>query len=308
MAQITLIGYGNQGQAWAKNLKDSGWDVTVSGRNALNKGTSIERAQKDGFATCSLEEALENRALHPIAILIPDEKIPLFFQTHCKDGSPRTFVFAHGFAVTYGKLPLSPQDNSILVAPKGIGKKLRENYVAGSGVMGVLAVSQDASGNSWELARAIATGLGCHRVGLLESTFSEETNADLFSEQILLCGGIPHLLDASIRHLVKKGINPTLATYECLHETKLIVDMMVEWGVAGMLEKVSSTARFGGIRASEYLLPQKELQPRMEKLWEDIESGVFAQEFSKEIESGSPISKKGTERYRNPTTNGTKYE
>ncbi len=272
MRQITLAGYGNQGRAWAANLRDSGWKVTISGRVG---GQGSLRAAQDGFAVIPAEELRSCSGL--IALLMPDEAIAGFFAAYLAGGEKRQFVFAHGFAVTFGKLPISPSDDLILVAPKGIGQKLRENYVAGGGVMGVLGVDRDASGQAWASARALASGLGLDRVGILESSFAEETKADLLSEQVILCGAAPRLVKDTVAFLVEKGIDPRLAEYECLNELKLIVDMMVEHGVDGMMRKVSTVARYGGEHAASVVLPAAELRSRTEKLWGEIESGAFAQ-------------------------------
>lgn len=285
MTEVTLIGYGNQGRAWALNLRDSGWNVSISGRAESSGGHGMQRARKDGFNVLPPEELAGSSGL--IALLLPDESIPSFYQQYLASSKlARGFLFAHGFSVVHGGMKFLPQDDVILVAPKGIGVKLRENFVAGSGVMGVLGVKQNASGKAWESARAVARGLGCERVGLLESSFEEETAADLLSEQVILCGAVPRLVDESVRFLVSKGIDPKLATYECLHELKLIVDMMVAKGMAGMYRDVSTTAKFGGLRAAERLIPRAELQSKMQALWDDIESGDFASELKRDQAGG----------------------
>lgn len=274
--QITLVGYGNQGRAWAKNLRDSGWQVQVSGRNGSK---AVEEAQQEGFATCSLAELRSVEG--PIALLLPDEVIYGFFAAHLAGGQNRQFLFAHGFAVVFSRLPISTSDDLILVAPKGIGQKLRETYVAGSGVMGALAVDTDHSGGAWETAQAVAEGLGLLRVGVVRTTFAAETKTDLLSEQVILCGAVPRLVKDTVSFLVSKGIDEKLATYECLNELKLIVDMMVEHGVDGMMSRVSTAARFGGLQAVEVVLPRAELQERTEVLWKKIEDGTFAQALSR---------------------------
>jgi len=291
MTQITLIGYGNQGRAWAHNLRDSGWKVFVSGRDERFGGKGMTQAKSDGFSVVAPELLSTQSGL--IAFLLPDEAIPLFYKEYFvksaalifTEAQRRSFIFAHGFSVVYGGMDFSQHDDVILVAPKGIGVKLRENYAAGSGVMGVLGVKQNASGEAWEKASAIATGLGCARVGILKSSFEEETITDLFSEQVILCGSVPRLVEESVRFLVNKGIDPKLATYECLHELKLIVDMMVAKGIAGMYRDVSTTAKLGGLRAAEHFLPREELKEKMESLWQEIQSGFFAKELKKDLEN-----------------------
>lgn len=283
MREITLVGYGNQGRPWAANLRDSGWKVRVSGRP---EGKGIAQAKADGFETVPAEalKALQG----PVALLLPDEAIPAFFQQYLVGGSGRQFLFCHGFAVTFGNLPAAAGDDLILVAAKGIGPKLRENYLAGSGVMGVLDVKQDGTGRAWETANAVAEGLGLARVGLLKASFDEETKTDLLSEQVVLCGAVPRLVQDTVDFLVDKGINRQLAEYECLNELKLIVDMMVEHGVDGMLKKVSRAAYHGGAKAAEVVLPKEELRARTQKLWDEIEDGSFARELAAKTGQQAP--------------------
>ena len=271
MREITLVGYGNQGRPWAANLRDSGWKVQVSGRA---EGRGLALAKVDGFAT--LPPSALKSVQGPVALLMPDEAIPTFFQRYLAGGDSRQFLFCHGFAVTFGALPVSPGDDLILVAAKCIGPKLRENYLAGSGVMGVLDVKQDGTGRAWDTAQAVAEGLGLARVGLLKASFDEETKTDLLTEQVVLCGAVPRLVRDTVDFLVEKGIARELAEYECLNELKLVVDMMVEQGIDGMLNKVSRAAYHGGARAAEVVLPQAELRARTERLWGEIEDGSFA--------------------------------
>lgn len=292
MTKITLIGYGNQGKAWAMNLRDSGWEVTISGRSPQQGGRGILQAEADGFRTALLPEVVE-AGDGPVALLLPDPDIPLIFREFFMKGlrKPRAFLFAHGFSVTYGKMEFLPGDDVVLVAPKGIGVRLRELYQAGSGVMGVLGVAQDATGKAWDLANSVGTGLGCGRVGLVRSSFAEETNADLLSEQVILCGLLPRLIQASVDFLVAKGVNPQVASFECLNETGLITDMMIRKGIAGMYRDVSPTARFGGLRAVDRVLDRATLDARMEELWQEITSGKFAEDFREELASGRPLEK-----------------
>lgn len=284
MGEITLVGYGNQGRAWAANLRDSGWKVTVTGRSSRSGGKGIAAANQDGFATCEPEAAAKRGGI--FALLLPDERIPAFHSQYLSDSGPaRSLLFAHGFSVIYGGILPRAQDDLILVAPKGIGVKLRENYQKGGGVMGVVGVEKDASGKSRAVAQSVAEGLGLTRVGLIESSFAEETVTDLLSEQAILCGAVPRLVEETIRFLTDKGVNPRLATYECLHELKLIVDMMVARGVAGMLSDVSNTAKFGGLEAADSVLPRDQLRASLEGLWAEIRSGRFAGRLKAEDES-----------------------
>ncbi len=288
MPEITLVGYGNQGRAWAANLRDSGWSVTISGRE---EGKGMAAAKADGFAIIPPSSL---RALSgAVALLLPDEAISGFFSEYLAGGKElrsgdqqqrRKFLFAHGFAVTFTRPAFSPTDDVILVAPKGIGQKLRENFQAGSGVLGAIAVDQDFSGSAFSFARSVAEGLGLTRVGVIETTFAGETKCDLLSEQVILCGAAPRLVKETTDFLVARGIDRQLAAYECLNELKLIVDMMVEHGVDGMLARVSTAARFGGMVAADTILPKAELRERTEQLWGRIEDGSFARNLQKHLE------------------------
>jgi ketol-acid reductoisomerase len=293
MSEIILLGYGNQGRAWALNLRDSGWKVTVSGRSPEQGGKGIARARSDGFPTLGLAE-IEALSRVPLAILLPDHEIPQVFAQWFADPqrAPRVFLFAHGFSVTYGGLNFLEADDVILVAPKGIGVRLRELFVQGSGVMGVLGVEQDGSGQAWSLAKRVGEGLGCDRVELVRSSFREETNADLLSEQAILCGILPRLVAFTANFLARKGIDRRIANYECIQETNLIADMMSRKGILGMYNDVSPTARFGGLRAAERLLPDSILEQGLESLWQDIVAGRFADEFRREVEAGQPVTQK----------------
>jgi ketol-acid reductoisomerase len=284
MREITLVGYGNQGKPWAANLRDSGWKVSVSGRPG---GNGIARAKADGFATIAASDLKSVQG--PLALLLPDEAIPSFFTRYLTGGENRQFIFCHGFAVTFGALPVSESDDLLLVAAKGIGPKLRENYLAGSGVMGVLDVRQDASGRAWPVAEAVAEGLGLTRVGILKASFEEETKTDLLTEQVVLCGAVPRLVTETVDFLVEKGIDRRLAEYECLNELKLVVDMMVEHGVEGMLQKVSRAAYHGGAKAADIVVPKPELRARTEKLWQDISDGTFARELALKTGQAPPV-------------------
>lgn len=271
MREITLIGYGNQGRAWAANLRDSGWKVSVSGRP---DGKGSAKAKADGFEVVDAESLRTVKG--PVAILLPDEAIRGFFAQYLKGGEGRQFLFAHGFAVTFTRPEFSPSDDVLLVAPKGIGQKLRENFQNGGGVMGAIAIDHDASGLAHELTHAVARDLGLYRVGVVDTTFAGETKCDLLSEQVVLCGAVPRLVTDATEFLVAQGIPRELATYECLNELKLIVDMMVEHGVEGMKKKISTAARYGGEVAAEVVLPKAQLAASMQSLWDKIEDGSFA--------------------------------
>ena len=293
MSEIILLGYGNQGRAWALNLRDSGWKVTIAGRGPAEGGKGIAKARSDGFPTLGLAEIGALSSV-PLAVLLPDHEIPAVLAKYFADPkrAPRAFLFAHGFSVTYGGASFREGDDVVLVAPKGIGVRLRELYLQGSGVMGVLGVEQDGSGQAWSLAESVGGALGCGRVGMIKSSFREETNADLLSEQAILCGILPRLVAYTADFLARKGIDPRIANYECLQETNLIADMMARKGVLGMYADVSPTARFGGLRAAERLLPDDQLEIGLEALWQDIVNGKFAHEFEKEVAEGQPFTQK----------------
>jgi ketol-acid reductoisomerase len=270
-------------------LRDAGFSVRVSGRE---DGAGIKNAQADGFTPLSPRELSATGGL--IAILLPDEAIADFFQHYLaepKTSQPRSFLFAHGFSVAYGNLPFSENDDVILVATKGIGTKLRENYLRGSGVLGVLGVERDASGKAWATADLVAKGLGLDRVGTVRSSFLDETKVDLLSEQAVLCGPVPRLVEESVKFLVEKGMDPRVATYECLNELKLIVDMMVDHGMHGMFQKISTAAKFGGFQAAEAVLPKAQLQESLAILWKKIEDGSFAKSLQEESRAGQPFTK-----------------
>jgi ketol-acid reductoisomerase len=275
--EITLAGFGNQGKAWAANLQDSGWSLSV-----LAGPEGHPRAQAAGFSLSSKEEAWLRGGL--VAILWPDEKTPTLFPQafpQNRQGPPTVFVFAHGFAPHFNDLPLRPEDSLILVAPKGIGSKLRENYLRGSGVLGVLAVGQDPSGQGLVLARQVAEGLGLHRVGLVEATIAEETQADLLSEQMVLCGLLPTLVEATEEFLVKQGVRREVAHYECADELELIAAMIRQHGVAGMQERISRAAFRGGERGRALLGGREAVEAALGVLWQEILSGSFAKHLGR---------------------------
>lgn len=304
LRELILFGYGNQGRAWAHNLRDSGWEIHISGRPENLGGKSLAQARADGFSTLQLAEIAEKSS--PVAWLSPDHSIAdlqsdlnrIRTEREGKNAKPRAFIFAHGFALVHGGAKPLPQDDAILVAPKGIGTKLRNLFKEGSGVLGVLGVAQDASGQAWSVAKAVGSGLGCDRVGLVRSTFAEETNADLLSEQSILCGALPRLIRSSVDFLIAQGVDPKIATFECLNESKLIIEMMVERGIVGMYEAVSANARIGGLRAAERVLPQKHLDQALGELWQEIQDGTFAKALNRELAEGEANSRREMEAFR----------
>lgn len=282
--KIVVVGYGNQGKAWAKNLRDSGWVVSLSGRPG---GVGQKSAAAENFEWIHPDKLKDCSDI--IALLLPDDAVENFFAQYFSDEQrpAQTFAFAHGYAVTYDKVKFNPTDTACLVAPKGLGVKLRENYKNGSGVMGVLGVSQDPEAKAWDVCNNLAHGLGLDRVGIIKSTFKEETYCDLFSEQALLCGSVPRLLNESVKYLVAKGIDPQLATYECLHELKLVVDLMTEKGISGMYQAISSTARYGGLKTGQRMIETKKLAQDFDGIWNDVTSDEFVSDMEQDLKSGN---------------------
>lgn len=279
--KIAVLGYGNQGRAQALNLRDSGLDVVVGGR----PGNSIERAIEDGFVTLTLREAAEVADVMMITLpdqhasgLINREIVPVL-----RVG--QTVLFSHGYAVVFGDVEWPAFVDIALVAPKGAGYGVRAAYERNSGVPGLVGVWQDVSGRAQATALAYAWGIGCHRQFILPTTFREETVCDLFGEQAVLCGGIPALIAAGFNTLVEAGYSPEVAYFECLHETKLIVDLLVAKGISGMREAISDTAAYGGLRTGMNLVDER-VQTNLKSVLQRIESGEFAHEWNSEAGSG----------------------
>jgi len=280
---ITIVGYGNQGRPWGENLRDSGWKVTY----ALRKdGESWKSAKAAGFQTETIEKALPASSL--IAILIPDDAIPSFFSAAAphlpKKGA---FIFAHGFAYHYKTVSFPENFDRILVAPKGIGTAVRELYQNGSGVPAVLAVDFDASGNAWQIANQVADGLGAARAGVYKASVREEVEADLFSEQTILCGGVPVLIEETYNILVQNGFSPEAAYLECVHELSFITDRFQKKGIFETLRNVSPTARFGGVLTGQRIASDS-LKNELKSIFADIKEGTFKQKLEKESASGFP--------------------
>lgn len=281
---IAVIGYGNQAHAHAQNLRDSGLKVVVGLRDG---SPSRAKAEAAGLRVASVEEA--TAAADVVALLIPDERQPeVYAQSvapHLRAG--QALAFAHGFGVHFG-LITPPADVDVwLVAPKGPGHMLRRAYVGGGGLAGIFAVAQDASGHARGAALAYARGLGCTRAGVLETTFREETETDLFGEQSVLCGGVPALIQAGFETLVEAGYQPEIAYFETVHEVKLIVDLIYEKGFAGMRQAISNTAEFGGYETGERLVTE-ETKAEMRRVLTDIQGGAFAGRFMADAAQGFP--------------------
>mgnify|MGYP000112016784 CR=1 FL=1 len=279
---VAVIGYGSQGRAHALNLKNSGCDVIVGVREG---GPSAEKAAADGFEVASPAKAAANARL--IAILTPDMTHEKIFkedvEPQLKDGD--ALLFAHGFTVLYGRV--SPPNNVdvIMVAPKGPGDLVRREYERGRGVPCLFAVHQNASGKAKEKALAYASLIGGATAGAIETTFREETETDLFGEQAVLCGGATELVLAGYETLVEAGYQPEIAYYECMHELKLIVDLLYEGGLAKMHEFVSETAKYGDLISGPRVI-NAETRERMRDVLKDIQTGAFARDWILENQSG----------------------
>ena len=283
--RIVIFGYGSQGHAHAQNLKESGLDVAV----ALRKGSArIERVKAAGLKVYEdLSEAARNADL--VAILINDEHQKALYEEHIapnlKDGA--TLLFAHGFNIRYGQIVPKKTYDVVLIAPKSPGHLLRRQYAEGRGVPALLAVEQNATGKAKQIALAYARGLGSTRAGVIETTFKEETETDLFGEQAVLCGGVTALIQAGFETLMEAGYQPEVAYFECLHELKLIVDLIYEGGIANMRYSVSDTAEYGDLAKGPRVVGEAS-RSAMRKLLADIQSGEFAREFIDENKKGRP--------------------
>jgi ketol-acid reductoisomerase len=282
--KIAVIGYGSQGYAHSNNLKDSGHNVVVG----LRPGSqSWSKAQGAGLLVESTPEAVAGADI--VMMLVPDETAPWVYRDEI---APRLrsgsyLAFAHGFSIHFGKI-VPPKDvNVFMVAPKSPGHLMRAEYTHGRGVPCLLALYQDPAGDTRELALAYASAIGGGRAGVIETTFKEETETDLFGEQAVLCGGLTALIQAGFETLVEAGYAPEMAYFECLHEMKLIVDLLYEGGIGNMRYSVSNTAEYGDLTRGPRVINQC-VREEMKKLLRDIQSGAFADEWMAECEAGKP--------------------
>lgn len=282
---VAVIGFGNQGHAHGMNLKDSGCNVIVGLRDGSPRRKAAEAY---GIEVFHIAEAVRRADI--IMILIPDELQGQVFDSeiapHLSQG--KLLLFAHGFTVLYELVQPPPIVDVAMVAPKGQGHMLRREYAAGRGIPGVLAVEQDVSGQAKNLALAYAHGIGLTRVGVIESSFREETEADLFSEQAVICGGVSQLMKAGFETLVDAGYQPEMAYFECVNEMKLIVDLVYEKGLAFMREAISNTAEYGDYRSQGQVIGS-ESRENMDRILQRIRSGEFARDFMKENHDGQPF-------------------
>ncbi len=279
---VAIIGYGSQGHAHALNLKDSGVQVVVGLRE---DSQSVAKAREQGLEVLSVVEASSRGDL--VMILLPDELHHQVWETDIADGiAPgNMLLFGHGFSIHYGEVVPPPGVDVAMVAPKGPGHLVRRQFLEGSGVPGLIAVAQDATGNARALALAYAKGIGCTRGGVIETTFKDETETDLFGEQAVLCGGVSELVQAGFETLVGAGYDPEMAYFECLHEVKLIVDLMYEKGLAGMRYSISNTAEYGDYTRGKRVITE-ETRAAMRKILGEIQSGDFAREWIAENRAG----------------------
>jgi ketol-acid reductoisomerase len=293
---VAVIGFGSQGHAHALNLKESGIKVIIG----LYKGSkSIPVAKKKGFQVLPTDEAV--RKADVIFVAVPDLRIS---EVYTKDIKPnlvpgKTILFSHGFAIHYKTIVPPKSVNVIMVAPKGPGHIVRRQYTEGKGVPSLIAVYQDATGTAKKIALAWAKGIGGTRAGVIETTFKEETETDLFGEQAVLCGGTSALIQAGYETLVKAGYQPEMAYFECLHELKLIVDLINEAGISGMRFSISETAKYGDVRVGPRIINQK-VRSEMKRVLSDIQNGKFAREWIGEARNGK-------KRYRKLLSEGQQH-
>ena len=283
--RVAVLGYGSQGRAHALNLKDSGVDVTVGLRK---DSPSWERATSDGLSVAGVHEAASDAAL--VAMLVPDQhQARLYSEAVEPNLAPgAALLFAHGFNIHFGQIRPPADNDVVMIAPKAPGPLVRRTYEGGSGTPGLLAIHQDATGKAHERALAYAKGIGCTRAGVIETTFAEETETDLFGEQAVLCGGASRLVQAGFETLVRAGYQPEIAYFECLHELKLIVDLLYEGGFDNMRTAISDTAEYGDLTRGRKVIDGR-VEASMQQILDDIRSGEFAREWVNENKAGTPV-------------------
>ncbi|HEX2162091.1 MAG TPA: ketol-acid reductoisomerase [Thermoleophilaceae bacterium] len=279
---VAILGYGSQGHAHALNLHDSGVNVVVGLRE---DSSSVEKAKSDGLEVASIADAASRGDV--VMVLLPDEKQGKLWEEEIRDGiAPgNLLLFAHGFSIHFDQIDPGPGVDVGMVAPKGPGHLVRRQFTEGAGVPGLMAIHQDASGNARDLVLAYAKGIGCTRGGVIETSFKEETETDLFGEQAVLCGGVSELVQAGYETLVDAGYDPRLAYFECLHELKLIVDLMYEKGITGMRYSISNTAEYGDLTRGKRVITD-ETRAAMKEILGEIQSGQFAREWIAENNAG----------------------
>ncbi|MDI9457510.1 MAG: ketol-acid reductoisomerase [Dethiobacteria bacterium] len=282
---VAVIGYGSQGHAQAQNLHDSGIEVVVGLRR---NSRSWDQVRKDGLAVMETAEAVKEAAI--IQILTPDETQARLYreeiEPYLQEG--KAIGFSHGFNIHYGQIVPPPDIDVFMVAPKSPGHMERRMYLEGAGVPGLIAVHQDHTGQAKKLALAYAKGIGCTRAGVFETTFREETETDLFGEQAVLCGGLTELIKAGFETLVEAGYAPEIAYFECLHEMKLIVDLIYEGGLSWMRYSISDTAQYGDYMVGKRIV-NGETRKEMKKVLAEIQSGEFARQWILENQANRPV-------------------
>ncbi len=282
---IGIIGYGSQGHAQAQNLRDSGLEVIVS---ELEGTDNYKLAKQHKFSPVSAEELAKKADV--IQMLVPDDAAARIYhacvEKHMKKG--KTLLFSHGFNIHFGQIVPPPSVDVIMVAPKGPGHLVRRTYEEDSGVPALIAVHQDASKSAKKMALAYARGIGAARAGILETTFQEETETDLFGEQAVLCGGLTRLIQAGFETLVEAGYQPEIAYFECLHEVKLIVDLIYENGIANMRYSISDTAEYGDLTQGDRVIDDG-VRAEMAEILTEIQTGEFAREWILENQAGRPV-------------------
>jgi len=293
--KVSVIGFGSQGHAHALNLHDSGVDVTVGLREESN---SFDRAKKMGLKVENLENATKDADV--VMLLLPDQ---LMADVYEKDIAPfmkesSTLFFAHGFNIHFGEIVPREDISIAMIAPKGPGHLLRRTYEEGSGMPCLVAVEKDLNGNTKDLALSYASAIGGGRAGVLNTTFKEETETDLFGEQVVLCGGLTELIRNGFETLVEAGYQPESAYFETLHEVKLIVDLMYEGGFEWMRHSISDTAEYGDFSRGSRIITD-ETKKEMKKVLEEIQSGAFAKEWMSQAREGSPYLKQEREKASN---------
>ena len=285
--KITIVGYGSQGHAHANNLKDSGADVTVG----LRPGSSSHaKATSAGINAVAIDEAVAGADV--VMVLAPDEHQAALYRdvidANIKEGA--ALAFAHGFNIHYEQIQPRADLDVIMIAPKGPGHLVRSTYADGGGTPCLIAIAQDPSGQAKDIALSYASGIGGGRAGVIETSFKEETESDLFGEQVVLCGGLTALIQAGYETLVEAGYAPEMAYFECLHEVKLIVDLIYEGGIANMRYSVSNTAEYGDFTRGPRIITD-ETRAEMRRILAEIQNGDFAKEFILENQSGAPTMK-----------------
>jgi ketol-acid reductoisomerase len=285
--KVSIVGYGSQGHAHANNLKDSGVKVTVGLRKG---GASWKKAKDAGLSVKEVGDAVEGADI--VMILLPDESHAQVYKEEIEPPMKKgaALAFAHGFNIHFGQIEPRADLDVIMVAPKGPGHLVRSTYTQGGGVPALIAVSQDATGKARDVALSYASAIGAGRAGVIETTFREECETDLFGEQVVLCGGLTALIQAGFETLVEAGYSPEMAYFECLHEVKLIVDLIYEGGIANMRYSISNTAEYGDFTRGPRIITD-ETKAEMKQILHEIQTGQFAREFILENRGGAPVLK-----------------